>query len=340
VDEKFHVMAQKAVKEHSDLLRSSTMLWGAVTYVLINSEQVQSVLTWTNDWPQRHDREPWMMSNIGIALAWGRGPRAAAPAWREVLAAGASDEWVHAAAGLAFTFAIDGKPEEARRLLNNLEGLNLNSQDKFSVVLANAALTAGQAGRETKSHNRNSARYLLKGAEAAWPGGANTSRGRHYVWELQDFLFKNGLDPAFGKLSSKARRSGSKSSPEKVRWAVIAACVMVTSVLRLGSCGSSDHPGYRRSDFDFPSTRPANDRFGSGRPGKPFETAPGGPELWKDPALPPKKRPPGEPGTSFEDGPGKTDLWKEGPLKNRPTRGPSLIPSEKPSDSSDPKLKF
>ena len=87
-----------------------------------------------------------MMANLALALAWDCGPLAAAEAWEEVLAAGASNVWVQAAAGLAFTSAIKGRSDDARRYLENLNGQELSGEDKFSATFARAALAAADAG--------------------------------------------------------------------------------------------------------------------------------------------------------------------------------------------------
>jgi len=207
-DGKLHDAALRTVKENSQLLRSSTMLWGAVSYVFFQAGRHRELIDWCADWKDRTDREPWMMANVALALAWDVGPLAAAPAWEEVLAAGASNVWVQAAAGLAFTSAINGRQDDARRYLDNLKNQELSPEDRFSTAFARAALAAASAGQAKNPANRKRAGEILSEAVSAWPKGADTSRGRHYRRELAQFIARHGYDPAFANV----RRPGSSTS--------------------------------------------------------------------------------------------------------------------------------
>ena len=230
-----HDAALRVVKEHRTLLRSSTVLWGAVGYVLFQAGRHRELVEWCADWKERTDREPWMMANLALALAWDCGPLGAAEAWEEVLAAGASNVWVQAAAGLAFTSAIKGRGDEARRHLENLKSQELRPEDKFSAAMARAALAAAGAGQGRQPANRRQAAAILSEAATSWPGGANSARGRHYRRELEHFINRHHYDSAFAKVPSRsgARPTGrNTSSPELPRWVYVAIVVLVAGIGR------------------------------------------------------------------------------------------------------------
>lgn len=239
-DEKLHDAVLRAVKEHRELLRSTTMLWGAAGVVLLQADRHRAVVEWCQDWKERPDRESWMMGNLGVALAWDRGPLGAQEVWEDILDAGASNVWPQAAAGLAFNSAVKGRSEEARRHLENLEGQELSSEDKFSVGLARAALAAAEAGPGSRPDNRRRAPALLKEASGSWPGGRDSALGRHYRRELEQFISRHGYDPAFAKVPrSQTPRSpaggGARPSgggvPSWVYWMIIAAVLIVIRIM-------------------------------------------------------------------------------------------------------------
>ncbi len=210
-DAELHAACLAAVKTHRPLLRSSTMLWGAVSYVLFQAGRHRELVEWSADWRERPDREPWMMANLALALAWDCGPLDAAEAWEAVLAGGASNVWIQAAAGLAFTSAIKSRPDDARRYLDNLRGQELNKEDQYSAAFARIALVAAEAGPGRHAHKKSA---LLKEASIAWPGGGSTARGQHYRRDLENFLLGHKLDPGFAKVPrSRAPQSSPKVSP-------------------------------------------------------------------------------------------------------------------------------
>lgn len=194
-----HQAALLALRNHHLLLKHSTQLWGAASYVLFQAGSRRELLDWCHDWQSRSDREPWMVANLALALVWEIGPFAAEAAWEEVLAAGPSAVWPQAASGLAFTCAIIGRSDDARRHLDNLTGLSLSNEDRFSAAMANVALAATAAKHSSLWQRRLSARAALRSAADAWPEGPDSLRGKHYLRELKKFLRQQRLDPAFAR---------------------------------------------------------------------------------------------------------------------------------------------
>jgi tetratricopeptide (TPR) repeat protein len=218
----------RAVKEFRDLLRERTMLWGAVSYVMLQAGWHRELIEWCADWKERQDREPWMVSNLGMALAWECGPVAAAEAWEEVLAAGASNVWTHAAAGLAFTYAIKGRPGDARRLLDNLHNQELSPEDESSAAYARAALAAAESGPGRSPQNRKTAADIMRRVAQSWPDGNATSRGKHYRREMKHFVNSHGFEPAFAKVP-RAKTSHDSGHDFNIRiwlWVVIGVTII------------------------------------------------------------------------------------------------------------------
>jgi tetratricopeptide (TPR) repeat protein len=242
-----HECALKAVRKHGAALRGSTPLWGAVTYVMVRAEKHRKLLRWAADWRTREGREPWMISNIGYALLIEKGPLAAGEAWAQVLEHGASSVWDQAAAGMAFVNAVQGRPEEARRLIDNLRGQDINVTDKFSVAFAEAALGAAKAGSGRNRQNREKALGFFREANTAWPGGIKTKYGKHYLRELRSFLSKNKLDPTFGKPPDSKRYLD-----QGIPWWV-AIPFVIAAIAGMRICRSSSN-GKRNQPLNFPTT--------------------------------------------------------------------------------------
>jgi cellulose synthase operon protein C len=201
-----HDAALKAFHDHQDLMRTSTQLWGAASYVLYQAGRRRELIDWCQDWQSRTDREPWMTANLALALVWERGPTAASAAWEDVLAAGAGSVWTQAASGLSFTRAILSRTDDARRLLDNLAGESLTAEDRFSAALARIALAAAASRHSSAWQRRKSARAGLRAASDVWTAGFDSQRGQHYLRELKTYLSQNGLDPAFARLPGPWRR--------------------------------------------------------------------------------------------------------------------------------------
>ncbi len=233
-----HELVTRAVRKYRKVLESSTQLWGGVTYLLVSAGKYAELEKWSRDWQSRKEREPWMMSNIGAGLECCKGPLAAAPAWRDVMAAGASNVWVNAAGPLAFIHAVEGRETEARRMIDNLSGVDLEQAGRFSLAMAKVALAAHKAGPGRKAGNRDRARAVLRDAGAAWPGGAGTERGRNYYQALRTYLSSNRLDPVFGKPRDSRRPRFLNFDSDSMRVPVIALVMALSGIIKF--CNSPD----------------------------------------------------------------------------------------------------
>lgn len=231
-DSGHHEAALLALRNHHLLLKHSTQLWGAASYVLFQAGSRRELLDWCHDWQSRSDREPWMVANLALALVWEIGPSAATAAWEEVLAAGPSAVWSQAASGLAFTCAITGRPDDARRHLDNLAGLSLSKEDRFSAAMANVALAAAAAKHSSFWHRHRSARAALRVVTEAWPEGPGSLRGKHYLRELKDFLRQQGLSSAFARFPTPWIRQ--LLAEEQSTWTgrlLLPACLILLGIL-------------------------------------------------------------------------------------------------------------
>ncbi len=56
------------LRRHRDRIRSDTTAWGQVGYALVNSGQYRKAADWLSDWRERKDLEPWMLTNVIVAL--------------------------------------------------------------------------------------------------------------------------------------------------------------------------------------------------------------------------------------------------------------------------------
>ena len=221
--------AVKVLEEQRSLMRGETMLWGTGSYVLLVAGRTREAMEWLADWRERKDREPWMVANHALATAHASGPLAAEEAWREVLAAGASNVWAQAAAGLAFVEAVRGRFGAARQHLENLEGLTLQQQDKFTAAMARVALAAAEHGDRPASAAAEQARRLFMAAEESWPGGLWTDRGRRTLTELKAFVTRNDLPSAFASPPSAVTKAAKRQhrQPAEVPWRVIFAGIII-----------------------------------------------------------------------------------------------------------------
>lgn len=279
-----HDSALRIVAAHRPLLRSSTMLWGAVSYVMFQAGKYRDLIDWCADWQERKDREPWMMSNLAMALAWDCGPRGAEQAWEEVLTAGSSNVWFQAAAGLAFTSAIQGRRAEAERHLANLSSQNLTGEDKFSAVFARIALAAADAGPGTSAKNNLRASNLLNEAVRAWPSGGRSARGQHYLRELKNYIAQHRFDPAYARLP---RSSNSRTMPEIPGWAISLIVIIIIGMGRTCTSGPSYSP---KVTFPPPSLPQPNPPAAPPKP--PFKSLD---DLYPPPPRDPKDLPSSDP---------------------------------------------
>ncbi|MBD2179307.1 C39 family peptidase [Pseudanabaena sp. FACHB-1998] len=58
------------LKKHRNNLRSHTYTWGYVGYTLIQINDLPATIKWLSDWKTRNEIEPWMLSNLVVALRW------------------------------------------------------------------------------------------------------------------------------------------------------------------------------------------------------------------------------------------------------------------------------
>jgi len=233
--------AVATVQANQALLRSSTILWGTGGYVFLVAGRNKEALSWLADWRDRTDRQAWMVSNFALAGVWVSGPSSVEAAWRDVLAMGESNVWQHAAAGLAFLAAVQGKEDEAERHLANLSNLELEAQDLFTVTMARLALAAAQAGRGRARDGRQEAKRLLKQAAEVWPGGFNTSRGRFTLDELRAYLKRNGYDESFASAPKSIRRFTEPAPAGSGSWGLLAPVIFVILQL-IRSCADVSPP--------------------------------------------------------------------------------------------------
>ena len=258
--------AVKLLEEQRSLMRGETMLWGTGSYVLLVAGRTREAMDWLADWPQRKDREPWMVANHALATAHVSGPLAAEASWREVLAAGASNVWAQAAAGLAFVEAVRGRSGSARQHLENLAGLELQHQDKFTAAMAQVALAAAEHGNRPASSATDQARRLYTAAEEAWPGGLGTERGKRTLTELKVFVTRNNLAPAFASPPAAIVRQAKRQQrqPVEVPWGVVSAGVLIAMGM-LRNC-NEEPAGYPLQplpprQYDPPNSRPIDSRL-------------------------------------------------------------------------------
>ncbi len=52
-----------AVKRFASVLRAATSSWGTVSYAYMRLDRAQDAVSWTSDWQERADAEPWMLWN-------------------------------------------------------------------------------------------------------------------------------------------------------------------------------------------------------------------------------------------------------------------------------------
>jgi tetratricopeptide (TPR) repeat protein len=107
---------------HFSLLRSVTVLWGAVSYALVCFRWYGAVRRWMRDWRERADARPWMLLNLSMGLRAGGRDRDAAQAAERALSLPPDHTVASHQLWQALDAALEGDLSRANELLRASEG--------------------------------------------------------------------------------------------------------------------------------------------------------------------------------------------------------------------------
>ncbi len=163
---------------HRDHIRSDTTAWGQVGYALVQGGQYRRAAAWLSDWRERRDIEPWVLTNVLVALQRTKRDAEALEVSRFALGLRSDHTTAQHQLWLALHDANRGVTTSARTTLDEQHYDSLPDFSKTQWTLVNAICSVAEAppaGRRTAC--RDHCRELLKPEHALIRTSAGLSRG-------------------------------------------------------------------------------------------------------------------------------------------------------------------
>jgi tetratricopeptide (TPR) repeat protein len=138
------------LRSNEDWLRKNTRVWGSIGYALAGFRRHRRLVRWMADWRQRKDAEAWMLVNLVEGLrALGRDNEAIEVS-RHALTIPNENNYGSHRAWLAVEACCQGRIEESRQLLAQLQKVSLTEHYQILRVLAEAVVDMAAASQPEK----------------------------------------------------------------------------------------------------------------------------------------------------------------------------------------------
>jgi tetratricopeptide (TPR) repeat protein len=128
----------ECVTRYPDALRGGTRTWGTVGYAYARLEDYAAVCEWLSDWPSREGVQPWMLTNLVLALRAGGRDAEANAVSRHVIGLPRDTDVRYHRVWLAFDEALAGHAAEALRSLDDIAPGGLDPTHRFVRALVEA----------------------------------------------------------------------------------------------------------------------------------------------------------------------------------------------------------
>lgn len=151
------------IRRHRIVLRSHPRAWGTVGYALMNVCRYRAAVNWLADWQRREDVEPWMLSNLALALrALGRRGEANRVN-RHAVSLPSGTSTAHHQLWLALDELLDGVSGDMAMHLDAIDTADFDATNKYLHRLA-------QILRDVATADGDAVRSAARGARKALLG--------------------------------------------------------------------------------------------------------------------------------------------------------------------------
>jgi len=133
------------LRRQRDQIRTDTVAWGQVGYALVQSRKYRKAADWLSGWRERKDIEPWMLTNLLIALQHGRRDAEALEASRFAMGLRRDHTTAQHQLWIALYDANRGDTAPARTALTELHYESLSGYEKTQWALVNAICSVTEA---------------------------------------------------------------------------------------------------------------------------------------------------------------------------------------------------
>jgi hypothetical protein len=153
---------KKFVRRERQTLHESIGTWGQVGYAFAANGRWRDVISWMSDWRERRGLEPWMLSNLALALRHEKRHADARLANEHALGLRGDQTTTEHHAWMALETALEGQIDEARAHLERSQKPNNSRITNGAHALANALIAVNSAAPELRTAVFNEQRNILR----------------------------------------------------------------------------------------------------------------------------------------------------------------------------------
>jgi hypothetical protein len=135
----------ECVTRYRDALRGGTRTWGTVGYAYARLDDYAAVCEWLSDWQSREGVQPWMLTNLVLALRAGGRDAEANAVSRHVISLPRDADVRYHRVWLAYDEALAGRAAEALHSLGDIAPGGLDHTHRFIRVLVEALAAVQEA---------------------------------------------------------------------------------------------------------------------------------------------------------------------------------------------------
>jgi tetratricopeptide (TPR) repeat protein len=232
---------KKLINRERNTLHENTPIWGQIGYAFAANERWSDAIFWLSDWRERRGLEPWMLSNLALALRHEARDVDARMVNEHALTLHGDHTTSEHHTWMALATAMDGKMDEARVHLDRSQKPNDSKISSATHALANALITVSTANPDMRKAVFEQQKNILCDPKfrASFRSPMLKGIGQQAVQQL---AAAGGAKPF--KLVRFRDRYGSsefKGSNFQYGWAVVLICIVLANIARLASPSSSPY---------------------------------------------------------------------------------------------------